>query len=47
VFKTLVDGEDYELAGAAEVALQQDAGEIGFRAGIIALVVIEDCFYLV
>ena len=39
VLEALVDRQDHELAGAAEPALHQDAGEIRLGAGIVALVI--------
>ena len=42
VLEALVDRQDHHLAGAAELALHQDAGEVGLGAGIVALVIGED-----
>jgi len=42
MLEALVDGQDDELAGAAEASLHQDAGEIGLGPGIVALVIVED-----
>src|SRR5687768_7090381 len=42
MLEPLVDRQDDQLAGAAEAALHQDAGEIRLGAGIVALVVGED-----
>src|ERR1700733_15730233 len=38
VLDTLIDRQDEELAGAAELALHQDAGEVRLGAGIVAFV---------
>ena len=44
VLKTLVDGEDHKLAGAAELAVHENAGEVGFGSGIVALVMRQNLF---
>ena len=38
MLEALIDRQDHQLAGAAELALHQDAGEVGLGAGIVALV---------
>ena len=42
VFEALIDGEDDHLAGSAEGALHEDAGEVRLGAGVVALVFVED-----
>src|SRR5690349_10928002 len=42
VLESLIDRQDHQLAGAAEAALHQDAGEIRLGAGIVALIIGED-----
>ena len=42
VLEALVDRQDDQLAGAAQPALHQDAGEIGLGAGIVAFIFGED-----
>ena len=44
MLETLVDGEDDELTGAAELALHEDAGEVALGARIVALVAVENLF---
>ena len=39
VLEALIDRQDDQLAGAAELALHQDAGEVRLGAGIVAFVV--------
>jgi hypothetical protein len=46
MLEPLVDRQDQHLAGTAEFAGGQDAGEIGFHAGVIALIPVEDFFDL-
>ena len=42
VLKALVDWQDHNLAGAAQFALHQDAGQIAFGASVVALVIGEN-----
>ncbi len=42
VLEALVHRQDHQLAGAAELALHEDAGEVGLGARVVALVVVED-----
>ena len=42
VLEALVDRQDHQLAGAAELAVHQDAGEVRLGAGIVAFVIGED-----
>src|SRR5216684_9352551 len=42
VLDPLIDRQDQELAGAAELAVHQDAGEVRLGPGIVALVMAED-----
>ncbi len=35
MFETLVDRQDHQLAGAAQMALHQDAGQFAFTAGLV------------
>jgi hypothetical protein len=44
MFKTLIDRQDHQLAGAAEFAFHQDPGEVGFGAGVVALIMRQDSF---
>jgi hypothetical protein len=46
VLEALVDGQDHELARAAELPMHQDARKVGLRAGIVALVIVEDALNL-
>jgi hypothetical protein len=45
VFDPLVDRQYQQLAGAAEPALQEDAGEVSLGARIVALVIAENPLY--
>src|SRR5690349_9738188 len=42
VLEALIDRQDHHLAGAAELAVHQQAGKVRLGAGAIALVVVED-----
>ena len=42
VLEALIDRQDEELAGAAELALHQDAGKVRLGAGIVAFVMREN-----
>src|ERR1700704_3231868 len=42
VLNPLIDRQDQELAGAAQLAVHQDAGEVRLGAGVVALVMAED-----
>ena len=42
MLKALIDRQDDQLAGAAQLTLHQDARQVGFGAGRIAFVIIED-----
>ena len=46
MFEPLVDGEDYQLAGAAQLARHQDPREVGFGAGIVAFIMRQNLFNL-
>ncbi len=42
VLEALIDRQDHQLAGAAEPALHEDAGEIGLGLGRVAFISVED-----
>ena len=44
VLEALVDRQDHHLAGAAEPAVHQDAGEVGLHARIGAFIFVENRF---
>jgi hypothetical protein len=44
VLEALIDRQDDELSGATEMPLRQDAGEVGFDAGVVRFVPREDVF---
>ena len=45
VLEALIDRQDHDLAGAAELAGGQDAGEVRLHAGRVALVPVQDLLH--
>src|SRR3546814_14864716 len=45
VFEPLIDRQDDQLAGAAEPALHQDAGEVRLHPRIVAFVIVQNRLY--
>ena len=46
VFEPLVNRQDHHLSGAAKLALHQDAGQVGFHAGAVGAVIVQNGFDL-